>query len=60
MMALMSKGTPRRTIRVPDKVWEAAQRRAEVEKTTVSDVVQEFLANYSAADYGVADPPTTP
>ena len=36
-----------RVIRVSDKVWEAAKRRAEEKGETVSDAVRKFLERYA-------------
>lgn len=41
-----SKGTPRRTIRVPDEVWDPAEQRAAAEGRTVVDAIREFLIRY--------------
>lgn len=41
--------TPKRNIRVPDHVWDAAKRRAEDEKSNVTRVVNRYLARYGAA-----------
>lgn len=38
---------PPRSIRVPDKVWNAAKRRAKSEGTTPSYVVNMFLEGYA-------------
>lgn len=43
-----SKGTPLRNVRVPDEVWTAAQRRAEDDGVSVSDVVRHALGRYAA------------
>ena len=39
--------TPRRTVRVPDAVWDAASARATREGTTVSAVVVRALSRYA-------------
>lgn len=39
-------GTPRRTIRVPDTLWDAAQAKAEAEGTDVSAVLRKALERY--------------
>lgn len=44
----MSKGTPHRTIRIPDTLWTAAQLRAERDGTTLSEVVRNMLERYAA------------
>lgn len=41
--------TPARAIRVENDIWDAARRRAELDGTTVSRVVRDYLAAYSAA-----------
>lgn len=38
--------TPRRTIRVPDELWEAAQAVALARGETVSDIIRQTLAGY--------------
>ena len=43
-----SRETPRKTVRVPDAVWEEAKRKAAAEGKTVSDVVNECLRRYLA------------
>lgn len=44
----MSKGTPHRTIRIPDTLWTAAQLRATRDGTTLSDVIRIALEHYAA------------
>lgn len=44
----MSKGTPHRTIRVPDPLWTAAQLRATRDGTTLSDILRGMLERYAA------------
>lgn len=39
-------GTPRRTIRVPDALWDAAQVKADAEGTDVSTVIRKALERY--------------
>lgn len=39
-------GTPRRTIRVADALWDAAQAKAEQEGTDVSAVIRKALERY--------------
>lgn len=41
-----SKGTPRRTIRVPDDVWDPAIEKAHSEGTDVSTVIRDRLTEY--------------
>lgn len=41
-----SAGTPRRTIRVPDSLWDAATAKAEERGETVSDVIRRALERY--------------
>jgi predicted transcriptional regulator len=38
--------TPRRTIRVPDALWEAAQSKAEEQGTDVSAVIRKALERF--------------
>lgn len=40
-------GTPRRTVRVPDEVWEAAQAKAAERQETLSDVIRRALETYA-------------
>ncbi|WP_395690804.1 ribbon-helix-helix protein, CopG family [Nocardioides sp.] len=40
------RGTPRRTFRIPDELWEAAQREAEDRDEDLSDVVRRMLRQY--------------
>lgn len=40
-------GTPRRTVRVPDEVWEAAQRKAEEKGDNLSEVIRKALERYA-------------
>lgn len=42
----MSRGTPTRSIRVPDEVWARALARAEAEGETVTGVLVTVLAAY--------------
>jgi len=37
---------PRRTIRVPDPLWDAAMKKAERRGETISDVVRRALEHY--------------
>lgn len=39
-------GTPRRTVRVPDDLWAAAQARAAREGTTLTAIIVTALENY--------------
>lgn len=39
-------GTPRRSIRVADALWDAAQAKAEAEGTDVSAVIRKALERY--------------
>lgn len=39
-------GTPRRTIRVPDALWDAAAAKAEAEGTDLSTVIRKALERY--------------
>lgn len=40
--------TPKRTVRVPDAVWDEAKQKAEAEGKNVSDVVNDCLRRYIA------------
>ena len=46
----MSEGqaghTPRRTVRVPDGVWQAAQAKAAERGDNLSDVIRDALVKY--------------
>ncbi|MGZ4621479.1 MAG: ribbon-helix-helix domain-containing protein [Blastococcus sp.] len=42
-------GTPRRTIRIPDHLWEAAQAKAEARGDNLSDVIRRALERYVKA-----------
>lgn len=44
--SMPSKGTARRTIRIDDELWDAAQEAAEAAGVTVSDVIRDALARY--------------
>lgn len=39
-------GTPRRTIRIPDDLWDAAVAKAEERGESVSDVIRKALERY--------------
>lgn len=45
------EATPRRTLRIPDELWEAVKRKAADEGETVTDVVIRALQRY-LRDYG--------
>lgn len=38
--------TPRRTIRVPDELWEAAKEKADSQGRTISEVIVRALERY--------------
>lgn len=40
---MASRGTPMRTMRIPDRVWEKAHRIAELNDTTVTAIVAGYL-----------------
>lgn len=42
----MSKGTTRRSIRIEDELWQAAQEQAQAEGRNVSDIIREALEQY--------------
>jgi len=39
-------GTPRRTIRIPDALWDAAAAKAEARGESLSDVIRKALERY--------------
>lgn len=45
-----SKGTTRRTVRVPDELWDAAHAAARVRGEAVSDVIRRALEEYTMAN----------
>lgn len=44
------KGTPRRSVRVPDAKWDKAKAKAEKEGRSVSDVLSDCLDKYIDGD----------
>lgn len=42
----MSAGTPIRTVRIDDGLWDAAKSKAEAEDHGVSEVIRELLARW--------------
>ncbi len=42
--------TPRRTVRVPDEVWQPASRKARDSGENVSEVIRRALADYIRED----------
>lgn len=44
----MSKETPIRTVRVNDKLWKAAKVQAKRQETTISEVINEALREFTA------------
>lgn len=42
--------TPRRTVRVPDDVWQPAARKARDNDENVSEVIRRALADYLRED----------
>ena len=42
--------TPARSIRVPPKLWAAAQRKARADETTVSAIINQYLRDYVNGD----------
>lgn len=44
----MSKETPIRTVRVNDKLWQKAKARAKRDETTVSEVINQALREFTA------------
>lgn len=47
-----SKGTARRTIRIADDLWDAAQAEAVRRGETVSDVIRRALETYTTTKEG--------
>lgn len=43
----MGQGTPHRTIRIDDALWDAAQAKARERKESVSDVIRRALELYA-------------
>lgn len=41
--------TPHRSVRVPDKVWEKAKRRAASRGETMSEVIRRLLEDYASS-----------
>jgi hypothetical protein len=44
----MGNETPIRTVRVDDKLWKAAKVQAKRDETTVSEVINRALRNFTA------------
>lgn len=44
----MGNETPIRTVRVDDKLWKAAKVQAKRDETTVSEVINRALKNFTA------------
>lgn len=42
--------TPQRTVRVPDRIWQAAQEKAQQRGERVSDVIRLALIRYIEED----------
>lgn len=40
------EATPRRTVRVPDDVWQAARRKAADEGKTITEIIIDALRRY--------------
>lgn len=40
------EATPRRTVRIPDELWEAVKRKAVDEGKTVTEVIVQALTRY--------------
>lgn len=40
-------GTPRRTVRVPDAIWDAAAARAQERGDNLSEVIRKALERYA-------------
>ena len=50
LSGMTSKGTPRRTIRINDELWDAATQRAETAGESVSDVIRRALEDYTCTE----------
>jgi hypothetical protein len=50
----MPRGTTLRNIRIPDELWDAVLRKAELEGRNASEVVREYLTKW------VTKPPRLP
>jgi len=46
----MSKGTTRRTVRIEDGLWNAAQDKAKKQGRDVSAVIRELLTEWTKGD----------
>lgn len=44
----MSKETPIRTVRVSDKLWKAAKTQAKRSDTTISEVINQALRDFTS------------
>ena len=45
------KGTTRRTVRIPDEVWEPAQAAAEERGENLSEVIRSALVDYATSSH---------
>lgn len=52
----MSKGTPIRTVRIPDDVWARAQARASAEGRSLSGLMQSAIRRYADGEDVGAEP----
>jgi len=55
----MSRGTPRRAIRIPDQLWERFGQAVEHMETDRNSIIRTLIAWY-VRDAGVALPPRPP
>ena len=46
----MSRGTPIRTVRIPDAIWRPAIERAQREGRTLSELMQTIVARYARGE----------
>lgn len=47
LSVMTPKGTTRRTIRIPDEVWEPAKEAAEARGESLSEVIRAALVRYT-------------
>ena len=59
MIVTVGNETPRRTVRIPDDLWDAAVARAAAEGITASDLLRRLLAAHLESDSNASlpDPP---
>lgn len=47
MSVMTGKGTTRRTVRVPDAVWDRAQSAAQERAENLSEIIRQALIDYA-------------